>query len=307
MARRNERDSGITRKTITLVGVAVAAIALVVVATALVVNRSEAVAVVNGEKITKEELYQAMYEQVGQRTLDDLVAERLIMQEAEKQGVTVSEDEVQRRYQEVVEQNFSSEQELLQALQMYNMTKDDLMDNIKKELIVRKVLGEDVKVTEEDMKKYFEENKERFAQREQVKVQHILLKNEEDAEAVLAEINNGADFAELAKEKSIDPGSKDKGGDLGYVTRNDVVPEFADAAFSLAPGEISGAVKTDYGYHIIKVLDKKPAREPDYETSKDKIRDILIEQAVQEKAPQWMSDLKSRAKIEYKTEKSDAK
>lgn len=307
MARKNEYDSGVTKKTITLVGIAVAAIALVVVATALIVNRSEAVAVVNGEKITKKELYQAMYEQIGKRTLDDLITERLIMQEADEQGVKVSEDEVQKRYQEIIDQNFSSEEELLQALQMYNMSKDELMENIQKELIMRKILGKDVKVTEEDMKKYFEENKEQFAQQEQVKVQHILLENKKDAEAVLAELKNGAVFTELAKEKSVDPGSKDKGGDLGYVARGDVVPEFAEAAFSLAPGETSDIVKTDYGYHIIKVLDKKPARPPNYEESKDKIKEILIDQGVQEKASQWMSDLRNQAKIEYKTEKTSEK
>ena len=116
-------------------------------------------------------------------------------------------------------------------------------------------VSKEVKDPVSEAKKYYESNKGEFST-EQVKASHILVKTKAEAEAILKELQGGADFAALAKAKSIDPGSAKNGGDLGYFAKDAMVAPFAEAAFSTPVGELSGIVQTDFGFHIIKVVDK---------------------------------------------------
>ncbi len=129
-------------------------------------------------------------------------------------------------------------------------------------------------IEEDEMKYYYETHIEEFTEQEQIRARHILVEEEETAREVREQVSGGADFAETAREYSTGP-SKENGGDLGFFTRGRMVPEFEEAAFALAPGEISEVVKTQFGYHIIKVEDKKPARVKDYEETADTIRKTL--------------------------------
>ncbi|KAI7244482.1 hypothetical protein KC345_g12150, partial [Hortaea werneckii] len=135
------------------------------------------------------------------------------------------------------------------------MTIDDLKKQMPLQVEIRKLVEPKVTVTDDDISKYYDENKATFTQEEEVRASHILVETKEEADAIVKQLKDGADFATLAKEKSADTGSKDKGGDLDFFKRADMVAEFSDAAFKLKVGETSGAVKTDYGYHIIKVTD----------------------------------------------------
>lgn len=163
-------------------------------------------------------------------------------------------------------------------------------------------------VTDEDLKKYYNENKDKFKNPESVKARHILVKvaaGADDAawKAALKKINDvkkklkkGEDFAKLAKEYSDDPGSKQKGGDLGYFTKGRMVPEFEKAAFSMKKGEISDPVKTNFGYHLIEVTDKKAASQKPFEEAKSGIKRTLT----QEKQQKVMDDLMAKLKKKYK-------
>jgi len=131
--------------------------------------------------------------------------------------------------------------------------------------------------------------------REEVNARHILLANEADAKAVIEQLKKGADFATLAKEKSTDPAGKTSGGDLGWFTKDQMVPEFADAAFKLKKGEITETpVKTQFGWHVIKVEDRRTASTPSFEQMKPQLTDMVAREMVQEK----MKELKASAKVE---------
>lgn len=159
-------------------------------------------------------------------------------------------------------------------------------------------------VADKDINEYYAENKNEFRELEKVKARHILLKVDanasedekkkvkEEAQEILAKAKKeGADFAALAKKYSEDPGSAKKGGDLGYFERGKMVKEFEEAAFSLKPGEISDLVKTSYGYHIIKVEDKKPAAVPSLEKVKSKVKQKIVEQVTVRDAKEIADEL----------------
>ena len=117
---------------------------------------------------------------------------------------------------------------------------------------------------------------------EEVHAAHILVPTEDEAKAIIAQLKAGADFTALAKQKTTDPSGKTSGGDLGFFKKGDMLPEFADVAFALKPGEISQVpVKTRYGWHVIKVLERRQAPAPTYEASRDELRQTMIQEAVQ--------------------------
>jgi peptidyl-prolyl cis-trans isomerase C len=128
---------------------------------------------------------------------------------------------------------------------------------------------------------------------EEVHARHILVENEDDAKAILDQLKGGADFATLAKEKSKDPGAAE-GGDLGYFTKDQMVPEFADVAFKMYPGQLSNPVKSQFGWHIIKVEDKRSKQPPEFEKVKDQIESFLARKAQTE----FIAKLRQSAKIE---------
>ena len=261
------------------------------------VSDQEAVATVDGETISKDELYNAMVEQYGQETLDYLITQKIFELEAEKQKVNVSGEDIDQELQDLKDY-YGGEEALNQILATNGMTLDDLKERLITNVQIKKLLEPEINITEDEMKEYFNTNKDTFGEPEQVKARHILVADEETAKEVMGKLDAGEDFAELAKEYSIDPGSKENGGELGFFGRGDMVPEFDEAAFSLAAGEISEPVKTDFGYHIIQVEEKKEAIEANYEDNKNEIKDILFDQKMQSTYGPWLEDKRSQYKIE---------
>jgi peptidyl-prolyl cis-trans isomerase C len=151
--------------------------------------------------------------------------------------------------------------------------------------------------TDDAMKKVYEEASKQIAGEQEVHARHILVETEDDAKAVKAELDKGADFAELAKKKSKDPGASD-GGDLGFFTKEQMVPEFSAVAFALEPGKISDPVKSQFGWHIIKVEEKRNRKPPDFDQVKAQIETYVTRKAQAE----YVGKLREAAKIE-RTEK----
>src|SRR5215469_12012483 len=147
--------------------------------------------------------------------------------------------------------------------------------------------------TDEAMKKVYEEASKQIAGEQEVHARHILVETEDEAKAVKAELDKGADFAELAKKKSKDPGASD-GGDLGFFTKDQMVPEFSAVAFSLEPGKISDPVKTQFGWHIIKVEEKRNRKAPEFDQVKGQIETYVTRKAQAE----FVGKLREGAKIE---------
>ncbi|WP_127499123.1 peptidylprolyl isomerase [Paenibacillus glycanilyticus] len=256
----------------------------------------KAVATVNGVKISKDKLYDSLVEQGGKSTLDNMITQELIDQAAEDAKVTVTEADVDKEI-ETLKKQFGSEDEFNQTLAQYGMTVDSLRQDAEVQVKIRKILEPQVKVTDEDIKAYYDQNKASMSTPEQIRASHILVATKEEAEDILKQLKGGADFATLAKEKSTDTGTKDNGGDLNFFAKGTMEPAFEDAAFKLKKGELSGVVQTSYGYHIIKKTDEKAAVTPTLEEKKEDIKYQLVTQKVSELSSNWMADLKAKAKI----------
>src|SRR6202012_1595960 len=147
--------------------------------------------------------------------------------------------------------------------------------------------------TDEAMKKVYDDAAKQITGEQEVHARHILVETEDEAKAIKAELDKGADFAELAKKKSKDPGASD-GGDLGFFTKDQMVPEFSAVAFALEPGKISDPVKSQFGWHIIKVEEKRNRKPPDSDQVKSQIETYVTHKAQAE----YVAKLRESAKIE---------
>jgi peptidyl-prolyl cis-trans isomerase C len=148
-------------------------------------------------------------------------------------------------------------------------------------------------VTDEALHQTYDEAVKSMAGQEEVRARHILVESEDEAKALLEQLKNGADFATLAKEKSKDPGAAE-GGDLGYFTKDQMVPEFADVAFKMYPGQLSNPVKTQFGWHVIKVEDRRTKQPPEFDKVKDQIEAFLARKAQTD----FITKLRQSAKVE---------
>ncbi len=252
-------------------------------------DNGEAVAEVNGVAISKDELYDLMLEQNGTQMLDALIVEKVVDFEIDKEKIEISDEDIQGEIDSMKEY-YGGEESFNMALAQAGLAEEDMKEDIKMNLKLKAVVEPYIEISEEDMKAYFEENKESLGEAEEVKASHILVESEETAKEVKAKLNDGGDFAELAGEYSTDQGSKDSGGELGYFGRGRMVPEFEEVAFSTKTGEISDIVKTSHGYHIIKVEDKKEAKEATFEDSKEEIKDILVDNQMGQAYQMWYQE-----------------
>ena len=155
--------------------------------------------------------------------------------------------------------------------------------------------------TDEAMKKVYEDASKQIAGEQEVHARHILVETEDEAKAIEEELKKGADFAELAKKKSKDPGASD-GGDLGFFTKDQMVPEFSNVAFALEPGKISDPVKSQFGWHIIKVEEKRNRKAPDFEQVKAQIETYVTRKAQAD----YVAKLRETAKVERMDQPSEA-
>ncbi len=157
---------------------------------------------------------------------------------------------------------------------------ESMKDNFISQYMIKKLL-ESVEVTDEEIRKFYDENQDSFGKMETVEASHILVGDLKKAEELYEKIINGADFAEVAKENSTCPSSR-QGGDLGFFGKGQMVKEFEDVAFSLNIGDVSKPVKTQFGYHIIKLTDKNTEEKKEFEEVKDELRHTLLAKKQQE-------------------------
>ncbi|WP_051235912.1 peptidylprolyl isomerase [Paenibacillus pinihumi] len=260
---------------------------------------NEVIATVNGDNISKNDLYNTLVDAGGKETLESLITEKLLSQEMVKAGLTVTDADVDEEWKKLEDQ-YGSKEQLMNAVVQNGMTEAILRKQMYHQIELRKLLGPTVEVTDDKVKEYYEQNKQYMGTPEQVRASHILVASEKEAEDILKELKQGADFATLAKEKSTDPGSKENGGDLNFFGRGQMVPEFEEAAFALKKGELSGIVKTMHGFHIIKLTDRKEAETPTYEEKKDELKEQLVNNEIYTKSATWLQELHDKAVIDNK-------
>lgn len=261
---------------------------------------AKVVATVNGEKITQTELYNEVIKNEGKSVLDRMITYKLVNQEAKKHNVSVSEADVTKELDKIKE-SVGGDAAFQQALLTNNLSEQQLKESIVIQLQATKILGKDAAVDDAALKTYFDENFANFDKRK-LTASHILVETEEEAKAIKAQLDGGADFATLAKEKSTEPGAKESGGSLPVFGRGDMVPAFEEAAFAMKKGEISNPVQSQFGWHIIQLNDIA-GEAPNFEAVKEEVRIAMVDEQVQGQFAEWLANLKDSASITNSLEK----
>lgn len=289
------------------------------------------------KQLSNKELTEKDISEIKQKVLEQMIAEKLMLQEAKRRNIKVTKREIEEGIK-TVKSRFPNDDAFQNELRKENLTQKQFEKRIEEQIMVLKLIDEVIKKnvpqpTEEQAKEVFNkvlkiiegkyvgsENNDDlkllaqlvdryFA--EQVRIRHILIrtdnlnsqKDKEEAKRKILEIKSkldrGEDFVTLAQKYSEDPGSKDKGGDLGFIAKGDTVEEFEKVAFSLKEGQISDIVETKYGYHIIKVIEKKPKRKPDFEVIKEDLLQYVARKNAEKYYEQFIDELKKKSNIQY--------
>lgn len=254
-----------------------------------------------------------MADQMRDQVVDMTVDKELIDKQLKAKKIDVNDSDINTRFESMVKDSGQKLEEIEAMLAKQGVGIKDVKEQIGRQLSLEKLYEADASykaVTEADVNKFYTDNPQYFQQPEQVQASHILVKVDEKADeaakkaakekidGILKKVKGGGDFAALAKENSDCP-SKDRGGDLGLFGRGQMVPAFETAAFGMKVGDISDVVETQFGYHIIKVTDKKEPKTTSLEEAKPKITEFLKGQASSQFANKLRQDLKANAKIEW--------
>ena len=246
------------------------------------------------------------------KMLDNIIGRELLWQQAQKMGIKPDDAETEEKLA-TIKKGFPSEEAFTDAIQKANLNEADLKTQLSRDTVLKKlrdlVIVSKMTVSPEEVKSFYDSNPDKFKTPEMVRASHILAKvepNADDAakaaaktkiESAKAKLAKGEDFATLAKEVSDCP-SKEKGGDLDFFPRGKMIKPFEDAAFSMKVGDVSDIVETQFGYHIIKVTDKKADGVTPFEQVKDRIAQALKQKKSDEELVKYLDNLKSQAKIE---------
>lgn len=251
-------------------------------------SSSEVIATSKASTITKGDFDKQLKDRYGKDMLYEMMAQDIITKKYK-----VSDDEVNKEFKKAKDQYGDQFNLVLESNRLKN--EDDFKNQIRFKLAMNKAIKQSI--TEKDIKDHY---------KPEIKASDILVNDEKTANEIKKKLDEGASFEELAKQESQDPVSKDKGGDLGYFGPGKMVPEFTDAAYKLKKDEVSDPVKTQYGYHIIKVTDIKP-QEKTFDQAKGDIKKDLVAKKSQD--PQFMNDLitKEVKKADVKIEDKDLK
>ena len=250
--------------------------------------------------------------EVLRQILDNLIDRELLLQRAKSLKMAVPAQQVDTQMEQLL-QRFPSKEAFDQALMAQNLTLDSVKKDVESQLLrqqlVKKEILDKVNVSAGDVQTFYDKNKDKYVEEEQVRARHILIKVPPEvsptdeaklkgkADDALKRAKQGEDFAGLATELS-DDGSKENGGDLGFFPRGRMVPAFEEVAFTLQPGQTSEVVRSQFGYHIIKVEDRKTGRALAFDEAKSQVKDDLTQQQTYERYQQYMAGLRSKAKVE---------
>jgi peptidyl-prolyl cis-trans isomerase C len=294
--------------------------------------RGEAVATVNGEAISRvdlerevifmvqrfleqgREVPENMDEALANEALDTLIDRAVLYQASMEKGYRVEPNAVDRELQSF-RANFPDEESYLETLQQFRHTPESFRRDLERGLTIQKFINGEIssaiQITEEESRAFYEENPQYFLQTPgRVHVRHILIEvplgvseagkaeAREEITSIRERLAQGEDFSVLARQHSQDPGSAPSGGDLGYIGRGETAPAFEEAAFDLEPGQLSGVVETEFGYHLIEVIDKTQEQIASFEAVKDTIAEYLVQIRTNETVDILVERLKSAATIE---------
>jgi peptidyl-prolyl cis-trans isomerase C len=249
---------------------------------------------------------------IKKEILETLINLELLYQESQKKGIKIEDSAINDQIL-MMKRQFPSEEEFKNFLSRINQSEDSIKEQIKKRLLIQQFIenqfAQKVAVSEKEMREYYNTHPDFFKQPEQIRASHILIKVDQNwdkprkdearkkIETIQKRLKKGDDFAQLAKEFSQCPSSAN-GGDLGYFSRGQMVKPFEEVAFKMKAGEVSNIVETPFGYHLIKVTDRKPATQLSFNEIKEKIAQFLKMNKVQKEVSLYLEKLREKAKIQ---------
>jgi peptidyl-prolyl cis-trans isomerase C len=255
------------------------------------------------------------YETAVQQVMPQLVGIEIAKTYAQEEGITVSDAEVDKEIQTIKQQvgeqarssgqDVSDQEAFDQALEQNQISEEELRQDVRENLPVQQVqerVSGDAEPSQEEVQAFYDENKAaQFTQPAQRCMRHILFNKDQQqkAEEVKTQLQDGGDFAELAKENSQDPGSAENGGDLGCLGKGETVPPFEEAAFAADQGEIVGPVETEFGYHLIEVTDIREEQTQPLEDVEGQITAQLAATQQEEEFTRWIEDQKQQRNVKY--------
>lgn len=265
-----------------------------------------------GGQISPQQM-ESMKAVLDKQAQDNMINRTLLNNAVENEGIVATQDEIDERMEKIASQ-FESEEDMDNRLAMMGMSRETLLNELGTAIKIEKLLDKrsgGKKVTDAEIREYYEANPGQFQQPERIRASHILFGLEDgatpemraqkkaEAEQVLAKLRQGGNFEELAKQYSTGP-SGPRGGDLGYFERGRMVKPFEDAAFALKVGQTSDLVETRFGFHIIKVVDHEDARTIPFDEAEENIRNFLDGRSKQDMLKTYTDELRANADIEYK-------
>jgi peptidyl-prolyl cis-trans isomerase C len=262
-------------------------------------------------KTMRQPIDDSMMEAMREKVIQSIINRELLYQESKARGISVDTIEIDVRLDQI-KQQLNTGQELEIQLAQMGISMDAFREQVRQATAIQKLLETDIyartEVSDKEARIFFENNPQFFKKPEEVKASHILIqvKADDDEEKKLAakqkietiqeKLTAGEDFAELAKTFSEGP-SGANGGDLGYFDRKKMVKPFSDAAFALEPGQISDIVQTRFGYHLIRVIDKKPKSSYAFDNIKPQLVQMLHRRKIQTETKQYLDELQKKAAI----------
>lgn len=255
-------------------------------------------ATVNGKQILKSDVTAKMWWQYGVQSLSELIDEKLLMEEAARLKIKADNKEVEKRYESIVSAS-SDKAQAEKNLAAVGWTVKDLKDLLGRQLAIREVLIQSGKiaVTDEDVKSYFEANKEKLLTPETVKLRQIYVNTRAEADAAVDALITGSDFAKLSALKSADPALRKNSGDLGYVNKGVLLPDMEQEIFSLKEKQYSKVIPTGKGFSIFYVEEHRQPQQAEFEKAKDELKIMLTNQAIAKELPVLTRTLREKADI----------
>lgn len=253
-----------------------------------------------GEEFFSTDEGKEVLEQIKEKLLEDFIIQKIILTEASNMDISVTAEEIDKLLEQLIE-DYGGQEQFDKLIEERGIDLDNLKQDFHFQLTAEKLMEEvtkEVEINNKEIREYYENNPDEFKEfPDEVKARHILVDDEDEAKKLLEQLKNGADFAELAKQHSKDPGSKDEGGDLGYFNRGAMVAEFDEAVFNMEVGEISDIVKTRYGYHIIKLEEKTIGPVIKFAEIEEELKEQLLLNKKYEEFDKQVSEWRKAAKV----------
>lgn len=277
-----------------------AAAALSLAAGAFAADKAGNVAVVNGKKVTQEDLTKKLWWQYAAQGLSELIDEKLLLEEAARLGVKADPKEVDQRYESLAAN--SADKAAFEAnLKSVNWSAKDLRDLIARQLTIRNtvVAAKKLAVTDENAKAFFEANKEKLGAPEAVRLSQIFVPTKAEADDAYDLLTTvGADFAKLSSLKSADANLKKNAGALGFINRGMLLPEIEKEVFALQPGQFTKPIATGAGFSIFKAEERRAGQPAQFDAVKGDLKTAILNQAIAQQLPVLVAELRQKAKIE---------